>query len=207
MKKAKNRERILETSVDLFNQSGVVAVTTNHIASHLSISPGNLYFHFRNKEEIVRELFDRMCAQTYEVWMPNKKLGAHDSPLELIERSYEVFWNYRFFHREMYHLRRKDPVLARKWRTHIQKTVRLLKATYVYWVKTGVMKKITDPGEMRMISEVVLITGSSFLQFYESSDKPATRKSLKNGVDHILRLLLPYHEEPKRQEVAARLGK
>ena len=206
MKKAKNRERILETSVDLFNQSGVVAVTTNHIAGHLSISPGNLYFHFRNKEEIIRELFDRMCAQTYEVWLPNKKLGAHDSPLELIERSYEVFWNYRFFHREMYHLRRKDPALARKWRTHIQKTVRLLKGTYSYWVKTGVMRKITDPGEMRMISEVVLITGSSFLQFYEGPDKPATRRSLKDGIDHILRLLLPYHEEARRQDVLARLN-
>ncbi len=206
MKKATNRERILTTSVEMFNQAGVVAVTTNHIAAQLGISPGNLYFHFRNKEEIVRELFDRMCASIYEVWMPNKKLGAYDTPLELIERSFEVFWNYRFFHREMYHLRRKDPALARKWKTHLNKTVRLLTATYSYWVKSGVMKKIENPAEMRMISDLVLITSSSFLQFYESPDRPATRRSVRQGVDHILRLLLPYHTDSRRSEVESRLG-
>lgn len=205
-KKATNRERILDASIDLFNQSGVVAVTTNHIASHLNISPGNLYFHFRNKEEIIAELFDRMCADTYEVWMPNKRLGAHEAPLQLIERSFEVFWKYRFFHREMYHLRRKDPVLARKWKSHLKKTMRLLVATYAYWVKTGVMKKINDPAEMQMISDVVLITSSSFLQFYESPTKPATRRLLRQGVDHILRFLLPYSADERRKEVELHLN-
>lgn len=206
MKKAKNRERILEASVVLFNQSGVVAVTTNHIAEHLSISPGNLYFHFRNKEEIMCELFDRMCAETYEVWMPNKKLGAHASPQELIERSFEVFWNYRFFHREMYHLRRKDPTLASKWKAHLKKSVRLLQASYAHWVKTGVMKKIDDPREMELISDLVLITSSSFLQFFESPEKPATKRTLRRGVDHLLRLLLPYHVESYQVKVRQSLG-
>lgn len=206
MKKAKNRERVLDSSIELFNQSGVVAVTTNHIADHLDISPGNLYFHFRNKEEIIRELFDRMCDETYAVWMPNKKLGAHGSPLELIERSYEVFWKYRFFHREMYHLRRKDPVLARKWKTHLAKTMRLLVATYSHWVKAGVMKKIDDPSELQMISDVVLITSSQFLHFYESPEKPATRRSLRDGINHILRFLVPYYSEEHKREVLARLA-
>ncbi len=206
MKKPTNRERILSASVDLFNQSGVVAITTNHIAAHLGISPGNLYFHFRNKEEIIRELFDRMCNETYEVWMPNHQLDTYGSPLELIEKSYEVFWNYRFFHREMYHLRRRDPALARKWKQHMNKTIRLLQGTYAHWVKTGSMKKITDPAEMKMISDIVLITSSSFLQFYEAPDKPANRRSLRLGVDHILRLLLPYHTQNKQSEVMAHLN-
>jgi AcrR family transcriptional regulator len=196
MKKAKNRERILVASVELFNTSGVVAVTTNHIADHLSISPGNLYFHFRNKEEIIRELFEQMVADTYKAWQPNPETGAYASPLELIERSFETFWNYRFFHREMYHLRRKDPALARKWKSHLNKSVRMLQAHYAYWVKTGTMRKVQDPKEMQMIADLVLITSSSFLQFFESPDKPATRKTLRDGMNHLLRLLLPYHQNP-----------
>lgn len=206
MKKAKNRERILTASIDLFNQSGVVAVTTNHIAAHLGISPGNLYFHFCNKEEIITELFDRMCTDTYQVWMPNKTVSAHDSPLALIERTLEIYWTYRFFHREMYHLRRKDPVLARKWKSHINKMARLLLATYGHWVKKGVMKKLADPKEMQMIADIVLVTSSWYLQFFESPEKPANRRSVRIGVDHILRFLLPYHTDKGQKEILERLS-
>ncbi|MCM2281115.1 MAG: TetR/AcrR family transcriptional regulator [Bdellovibrionaceae bacterium] len=203
MKAAKNRERILDASIELFNQAGVVAITTNHIADHLKISPGNLYFHFRNKEEIVRELFDRMCDATYSVWKTNIDPDKKEvpTPAELIERSFAVFWDYRFFHREMYHLRRKDPALARKWRSHLAKTMRLLQATYGHWVKAGIMKKVSDPKEMQMISDVVLITSSSFLQFFESPEKPASRKSVKQGVHHIARLLSPYHTEAAQSQL------
>lgn len=203
-KKTGNRERILTSSIDLFNQAGGVAVTTNHIAQHLSISPGNLYFHFRNKEEIIFELFEMMCNETYLVWKPARGLAA--SPTELIERSYEVFWKYRFFHREMYHLRRKDPNLAKRWKIHIAKTMRLLHAMYGQWMKDGVVRKVADPREMQMISDTVLITSSSFLQFFESPEKPATRRSLRTGLEHLLIFLLPYHTEPHQNVIRARVN-
>lgn len=213
-KKIGNRERILLSSIELFNQSGVVAITTNHIAHHLGISPGNLYFHFRNKEEIIYELFEMMCQETYDVWKPEsprtRANSAHStlpaSPSELIERSYEVFWKYRFFHREMYHLRRKDPNLAKRWKTHIAKTVRLLQAMYAQWVKDGVMRKIQDAREMQMISDTVLITSSSFLQFFESPEKPATRRSLRTGLEHLLLFLLPFHSEEHQATIRSRLS-
>lgn len=209
-KKIGNRERILLSSIDLFNQSGVVAVTTNHIAHHLGISPGNLYFHFRNKEEIIYELFEMMCQETYDVWKPEPARSEQStlpaSPSELIERSYEVFWKYRFFHREMYHLRRKDPNLAKRWKTHIAKTMRLLQAMYAQWVKEGVMRKIQDAREMQMISDTVLITSSSFLQFFESPEKPATRRSLRTGLEHLLLFLLPYHSDESQAAIRGRLN-
>ena len=203
VKKAKNRDRILVASVDLFNQSGVVAVTTNHIADHLSISPGNLYFHFRNKEEIICELFDQMTRETYEAWKPTS--GAYAFPLELVERSFEVYWTYRFLHREMYHLRRKDPTLSRKWKSHLAKSQRILQAHYSYWVKNGIMRKVNDPKEMRMISDLVMITSSSFLQFFESAEKPAGKRTLRDGSNHLLRLLLPYHSDPQHPQIVERL--
>ena len=55
--------RIVDASLVLFNEEGERNISTNHIAAHLSISPGNLYYHFRNKDEIIMQLFKRYSQE------------------------------------------------------------------------------------------------------------------------------------------------
>lgn len=196
-----NRDRILTASIELFNRSGATNVTTNHIASALKISPGNLYFHFQNKEEIVRELFVQMRQDFYEVWRNQEKGGHYPPPMELIEKSFEVFFKFRFFHREMYALRRRDPQLAKLWRTHIKRATGILLHCYSDWIEQGIMRRIDDMDEMRMITETVFMTSSSFLHFFEGPDRPATRRSIEAGVKHLLLFLLPYHTEDWREKI------
>lgn len=191
MKRETNRDRILSASVDLFNQSGTVAVTTNHIAKHLGISPGNLYFHFSNKEEIVRELYQRMCQETYDVWTDKPSEGAR-SPEQFVEQAFDVFYKYRFFHREMYHLRRNDPALTAHWKKHLAKTQRLMLLQYAHWVRQGSMKPVRDKRELQFIADTVLITSNAFLNFFESAQKPARNRSVRAGIDYVLKLLKPY---------------
>lgn len=186
----KTKERILLTSIELFNRSGVVAVTTNHIAKAMNISPGNLYFHYDNKEEILEELFTRMTKDTYEVWRSRRTKKV--TPLEFINQNFELYWRYRFFHREMYALRRRDPELAKMWRAHIQKMMKLMVILYRHWVKEGKMVKISEVTEMQYIAESLLAMATTFLQFFESAEKAPGKRSIDRGRHHVARLLLPY---------------
>lgn len=183
-----NKKRILESSVELFNNYGAVSVSTNHIAKHLKISPGNLYFHFSNKEEIIRDLFVRMSQEVQMAWDPERNLD----PRTFLETSFEVFWTYRFFHREMYHLRRQDPELAKMWKRHMAQCQRLLKLNYTRWVEKGSMRAIPDAVELRLLSDSVLLSSSAYLGFFESPEKPASRRMIGAGIQHVIRLLWPY---------------
>lgn len=129
-----------------------------------------------------------MAGEIYAAWSPRDRT----SPMELIEKSFEIFWTYRFFHREMYHLRRMDPLLARLWRTHLKKCERLLKLNYGRWLKSGAIRPLKDPRDTKLVSDLLLVSSSAYLSFFESPERPASKKVLRDGVDHVARLLDRY---------------
>lgn len=62
------KEKIIYTALKLFNESGSNSVTTNHIADKMGISPGNLYYHFANKKEIIRKILEIMTIEYDEIF-------------------------------------------------------------------------------------------------------------------------------------------
>ena len=203
---SKTRERILQATISLLNECGSAHVTTNHIAQRVGISSGNLYFHFRNREEIVRALFDRMCESTYRMWWPKERLGKKPTippPGIFFERSMEVYWEFRFFHRDMYSLRSRDPALSLKWRRHWSKTVRLLEAMYREWALQGLVRPLHDRQTLRMIAEMILVASSAHFQFFESPTRPATRKPNRLATKQLATFLLPYFTERGKRDAFA----
>ncbi|MFD1638217.1 TetR/AcrR family transcriptional regulator [Evansella tamaricis] len=66
--KTKTKDKITETAIELFNEHGTSQVSTNHIAEKMGISTGNLYYHFKNKEEIIREILEWMITDWGQLW-------------------------------------------------------------------------------------------------------------------------------------------
>ncbi|MDH3548773.1 MAG: TetR/AcrR family transcriptional regulator, partial [Gammaproteobacteria bacterium] len=64
------RNRVLVASLLLFNEKGEPRTTTNEIANEVDISPGNLHYHFRRKEQIVEALLDAFQTDAQQVLHP-----------------------------------------------------------------------------------------------------------------------------------------
>ena len=63
----KTADKILLISLDLFNSQGERNITSVDIANELDISPGNLYYHYKGKEEIINALVDRYVTKMNEI--------------------------------------------------------------------------------------------------------------------------------------------
>lgn len=137
--------------------------------------------------------------------MPKTQKLVH--PLDLIEKNFELFWKYRFFHREMYYLRRKDSVLAKMWKIHIQKVLKMMTVVYRRWLKANWMNPIRSEDEMNFIVNVLLATASTFLQFFESAERIPAKKHIENGKSYVARLLIHYTQGEMRADFENFLAK
>ena len=107
----KRKDIILQTALQMFNESNTQAVTTNHIAKEMDISPGNLHYHYKNREEIIRILYtqmrEKMTLSVDELPKNIRELNVHQKIL------IEVQWEYKFFFREILFLLSRDVKLKK----------------------------------------------------------------------------------------------
>ncbi len=121
MTESDTRNKILTAAVQLFNERGTMEVTTNHIAAAAGISVGNLYYHFKNKEEIIRSIFTLIKKQGDTNWMPEDADGKDLMPLVLImELLFRFYEHYSFLFRDYDYILRKDPDMIEAFRNLIK---------------------------------------------------------------------------------------
>lgn len=110
----KTKDKILNAALELFNTSNTQAATTNHIAAAMDISPGNLHYHYKNREEIIFSLYERMHKELFpdESFIPQtlQELNEQHKNFALIS------WKYRFFYRELLFLLSRDEKLKERFK-------------------------------------------------------------------------------------------
>ena len=92
------RQRILRAARLLFNQQGVANVSQRTISNHIAISPGNLTYHFKKREEIVSVLYDELAGELRSIMAGLDVSNATFQLLFDIEKSInKVLFDNRFF--------------------------------------------------------------------------------------------------------------
>ena len=192
----KTRDRILHTSLQLFNEEGEEPTTTIDIANEMDISPGNLYYHFKGKDQIITELFHQ-----YETALSGTLTAPIEQPLadtgNVEENWYylyvvlEEMYQYRFLYHNLDNILQRYPEIRRNFKRLIQ-----LKRAALYAIcQTLLQQSVINTGEQQLLSLVDNMTLN--LTFWLSYDQLLHQErdpliTIHQGVLQLLTIVAPY---------------
>ena len=204
-------ERILEVTLELFNRFGEPNVSTTLISAELHISPGNLYYHYPAKDELINALFKR-----YETAL-NKLLAASDSVRHVedawlfFHMLYELIWRHRFLYRDLNDLLSKNRQLELSFQGAMASKEQAMRHVLAGLKYGGVLNM--SPREAGPCADSMVVLLSYWLSFeYVRDPRRALEPelagaALMRGAFHLLSLLLPYLEPASKEHLFALAGK
>lgn len=203
----KTRDRILQASLALFNERGERNVTTNHLSAHLGISPGNLYYHFNNKSEIVYELFrDYEALVDGYLAIPEGQALSLNELMFYLESVIGGLWAYRFLHRDLEFLLESDPRLRAEYRAFTERCLDAIARILDGLAEGGVLHR--QQPELRdalaLNAWLVITNWMAYLKTRGlDGELEPLQERLQQVVYQVLTLQLPYLTPAYRADVEA----
>ena len=212
VKKAPRRtaERILEVTLGLFNRFGEPNVSTTLISAELNISPGNLYYHYPAKEELINALYER-----YELGL-NTLLNAADDVRDVEDAwffthtLFELIWQHRFLYRDLNDLLSKNRLLETRFQAVLKNKTRAVKALLSGLSRSGALQ--IDARQLEPTATCMVVVLTYWLSFeYVRDPRHAleaenAQAALMRGAHHVLNLLAPYLQPAGRTHLLSLAG-
>ncbi|MDD2309582.1 MAG: TetR/AcrR family transcriptional regulator [Desulfuromonadaceae bacterium] len=190
----KTRDKIIHTAIQLFNEQGTRAVSTNHIATAIGISPGNLYYHFRNKEDIIRAIFKQMDAyglEQYQIILNEYQPGSIEAMEQTFIMIQEYNWRYRFFKRELTALIMNDPQLKECFHDTNRQMLDMIRYTIDSGIANGSIKAMNDTEKGSFVDAIWLVA-LFWLNYLEVGGEEVNESTLRRGNNVLRTVLQPY---------------
>ncbi|MBT9466595.1 TetR/AcrR family transcriptional regulator [Hydrogenophaga sp.] len=206
-KKAPRRtaERILEVTLELFNRFGEPNVSTTLISAELGISPGNLYYHYPAKDELINSLFERYEKALGELLGASEGVRNVEDAWFFLHSLFEIIWEYRFLYRDLNDLLSKNRMLETHFQTVLKDKTRAIRNLLAALSRNSAVTM--DAREMEPTADSMVVVLTYWLSFeYVRDPRHAlepdnAQQALMRGAYHVLNLLAPYLESSQRQHL------
>jgi AcrR family transcriptional regulator len=210
-KPRRTAERILEVTLELFNRFGEPNVSTTLISAELGISPGNLYYHYPAKDELINSLFDRYERALDELLRAADSVANVEDAWLFFHMLFELIWAHRFLYRDLNDLLSKN----RRLETHFQFVLKN-KGKAVGQVLDGLSRGQAmriDADAVEPVATAMVVVLTYWLSFEYVRDPrnalepESAGPALLRGAFHVLSLLSPYLDPAQRSHLRALAGR
>ena len=191
--KRRTRERIVEIGLRLFNDFGEPNVTTSLIAAELRISPGNLYYHFRNKEEIVTALFVEFEKEMASLLLePQRGRPAIEDVWLQIHGLFELIRRYQFLYRDLNDILSRNRTVELQFKRILQFSVQAAMVACDALIAAGEMQASRLERHALADNLVVVATYWMSYEYVRNPRQPLSETAVQRGAFQVLALAGPY---------------
>lgn len=185
------KDKIIETSVKLFNEKGCLNTSTRHISDELGISVGNLYYHFKNKEEILIEIFLRYVNAVFkEISFLNHSQDEIFLLKNFLVDTLDSNIEYRFLHLELNLLLISFSKFKTIMQEQLKLEIKMIKELLYHQIKYGYLKQLNEIEIEFLVSNSWILASSNLSYWNLLSDDII--KNVKKGSLNVYYLIKPY---------------
>ncbi len=205
-KKAPRRtfERIASVTLDLFNRYGEPHVSTTLISSELGISPGNLYYHFPSKDQLVNHLYDQYEAAMSSLLDAGGDVQDIEDAWFFLHTLFERVWDHRFLYRDLNHLLSGNRHLETHFHAVLERKTLALRQMLESLARAGMMQIGPETVQTLSASMAVMVTYWLSYEYVRdprhAMEPESASRAMGRGAQHVLGLLTPYLSSPELQQ-------
>ncbi len=182
-KKISTIDKIKNAALKLFNENDTLSISTNHIAKEADISPGNLYYHFKNKEEIILSLYIDL-SQIYSSQKGFEMIKISSNPIKQLQLNFdkmgELFYEYRFLLRDSMVIMALNPNLKELFVKNQQKRILQIQDILEFFVNENILLSSIKQHLEKRAKLHWFIT--SYWQVFASTTADVTKESIKESI-------------------------
>ena len=202
----RTRERILELALRLCNEFGEPNVNTTIIAEEMNISPGNLYYHFKNKEDIINQVFQQFEREIDKLLTipasPDGRLPNVEDAWLFLHVLFELIWKYRFFYRDLSNLLINNRTFELRFKSLLAQKVRM-----AHWLADGLNRQgalQANRAEIDALATNMVVVATYWLSYEyvlnprRFGDPEYVSQAVSRGCYQVMVLMAPYLSGPAR---------
>jgi AcrR family transcriptional regulator len=197
----KTKRLILDTALNLFNEKGLAQVSLRTIAESMRISPGNLTYHFKKREEIVEALYYEFVAEVEERF---EEMNLSEIKLnlvfDLILMLTETRLKYRFLMRDFTTLIAENPSIKKHYVAVIKKRKSQSMGIFDHLIEQKILRPAELENEYEHLYERIQILGNFWITSALMQGNKLTNATVERNFEMVVQIIYPYLTSKGKKE-------